>query len=62
MKQRAPTFHRHVRAHEAVVTNEHWFGDGPPTLGKSFTAKKTAERQADVVGILQRAAKSAETA
>jgi hypothetical protein len=62
MKKRAPTFHRHVRAHEAVVTNEFWYGDGLPSLGKSFTAKRTAERQADVVGILQRAAKSAETA
>jgi hypothetical protein len=62
MKQRGPTFSHHVRAHEAVVTNEFWFGDGHPTLGKSFTAKKTAERHADVIGILQRAAKSAETA
>jgi hypothetical protein len=51
----------HIRAHEAVVTNEFWFGDGPPFLG-SFTAKKTAERHADIVGLLQRAAKGAETA
>jgi len=62
MQYRAPTFRRHVRAHEAVVTNEFWYGDGSPYLGPSFTAKKTAERQADVIGILQRAAKSAETA
>jgi uncharacterized C2H2 Zn-finger protein len=52
----------HIRAHEAVVTNEFWYGDGPAALGKSFTSAKTAERQADVIGILQRAAKSAETA
>lgn len=60
--KRAPTFYRHVRAHEAVVTNEFWYGDGPPTLGKSFTAAKTDERQADVVGILLKAAKKAEKA
>jgi hypothetical protein len=52
---------RHVRAHEAVFANEVWYGDGHPSLGLSFTAKRTAERQADVVGILQRAAKNAET-
>lgn len=60
--KRAPTFHRHVRAHEAVVTNEFWYGDGPPTLGKSFTAGKTAERQAEVVALLLKAAKKAEKA
>ena len=56
------TFQRHVRAHEAVINNEFWYGDGPPSLGKSFTAKKTAERHADVVRLLQRAAKSVEKA
>ena len=45
-----------------MVNNEFWYGDGPPSLGKSFTAKKTAERHADIVGLLQRAAKGAETA
>ena len=57
-----PTFQRHVRAHEAVINNEFWYGDGPPSVGKSFTAKKTAERHADVVRLLQRAANSAEKA
>ena len=52
----------HIRAHEAVVTNEFWYGDGPPTLGKSFTAAKTAERHADVVDLLQRAAETTEKA
>jgi hypothetical protein len=61
-RRSGPTFRSHVRAHEAVVTSEFWFGDGPPSLGKSFTAKKTAERHADVVTLLQRAAKGAETA
>jgi hypothetical protein len=59
---RYPSFRRHIRAHEAVISHEYWYGDGPPSLGKSFTAKKTAERHAAVVSILQRAAKSAERA
>jgi hypothetical protein len=46
-----------VRAHGPVVTNEYWFGGGPRSLRKSFTAKNTAERHADVVTLLQRAAK-----
>jgi hypothetical protein len=62
MKQRAPIFHRHVRAHEAIITNEFWYGDGPPSLGKSFTAKKTAERHRAVVSILLKAGKRAATA
>jgi len=52
----------HIRTHEAVVTNEFWYGDGPPSLGKSFTAGKTAERHAAVVRILLKAAKKAATA
>jgi hypothetical protein len=62
MKRGAPTFQRHVHAHEAVVTNEFWYGDGSPALGKSFTAGKTAERHAAVVSILLKAAKKAATA
>ncbi len=58
----APNYRRHVRAHEAVVTNEFWYGDGPPSLGKSFTATKTAERHRAVVGILFKAGKRAEKA
>ena len=49
----------HIRAHEAVVTNEFWYGDGPPSLGKSFTAGKTAERNTAVVSILLKAGKRA---
>jgi hypothetical protein len=55
--QRARTAGRYVRAHEAIINNEDWFGDKPPSLGKSFTAAKTAERQRVVIGILVRAAK-----
>ncbi len=49
----------HIRTHEAVVTNEFWYGDGPPALGKSFTTGKTAERHAAVVSILMKAGKRA---
>ena len=53
------TLRRRAHTHLAVVTNEFWYGDGPPALGKSFTAARTAERQRDVVGLLQKAATSA---
>jgi hypothetical protein len=23
---------KHVQAHEAVIANEYWYGDGPPVL------------------------------
>ena len=39
----------HVRAHEAVIGNETWYGDSPPSLGKAFTAKKTANRHVVVL-------------
>ena len=55
MKQRVPTFLNHVRAHEALVTNEFWYGDAPPLLGAAFSAEKNAERHADVVRILLKA-------
>ena len=34
MRQQRPSFRSHVRAHEAVINNEEWYGDGPPSLGK----------------------------
>jgi hypothetical protein len=52
-------FKTHIRAHEEIIDNEHWYGDEPPSLGQSFTAKKTAERQQEVVQILGRAARRA---
>jgi hypothetical protein len=52
-------FETHVRAHEEIIDNENWYGDAAPSLGKSFTAKKTAERHQDVVQILGRAARRA---
>jgi hypothetical protein len=69
ISSRSPTFStwsrqaagtsKYVRAHEEIINKEDWYGDAPPSLGKSFTAKKTAERQYDVVQILGRAAKRA---
>jgi hypothetical protein len=56
MKKRAASFHRHVRAHEAVIANEYWYGDGPPLMHPSLSAAKTAERQAKVVDLLEKAA------
>ena len=50
---------KYVRAHEEIIKNEHWYGDDAPSLGRSFTAKKTAERHQEVVQILVRAAKRA---
>ena len=37
---------KHVHAHEAVITNEYWYGDGPPLMHPSLSARKTAERRA----------------
>jgi len=47
---------KHVQAHEAVITNEYWYGDGPPLLKMTFSAAKTAERQAEIVDLLEKAA------
>jgi hypothetical protein len=50
---------KHVHVHEAVIANEYWYGDGPPRLKASFSAAKTRERQAEVIDLLERAAKRA---
>ena len=50
---------KHVHAHTEVINNEHWYGDEPPSLGRSFSAKKTAERHQEIVQILGRVAKRA---
>jgi hypothetical protein len=59
MRQQSPSFRSHVRGHEAVIDNEHWYGDGPPRLGKRFTAEKTKERQTEVHKLVLKAAKRA---
>jgi hypothetical protein len=50
---------KHAHAHEAVITNEYWYGDGPPHLKASFSAAKTADRQAEVIDLQERAANKA---
>lgn len=57
--QNARTYRRHVRAHEAVIDNEAWYGDGLPDLGKAFTAAMTAKRHTLLISILLRAADKA---
>jgi hypothetical protein len=55
-----PKFRNHVRAHEQVTSNEFWYSDQPPDLGKGFTAARTKERTSTVLEILLRAAKRAD--
>jgi hypothetical protein len=43
---------KYGRAHEQIIENENWYRDEPPSLGQSFTAKKTAERRQEVLQIL----------
>jgi hypothetical protein len=55
MSNSQPRLIKHVHAHEAVITNEYWYGDGPPLMHPSLSARKTAERQAEVVELLEKA-------
>jgi hypothetical protein len=32
-RRNSPMFKTHLKAHEAVLANELWFGDGPPIAG-----------------------------
>jgi hypothetical protein len=58
--QQKPRFRTHVRAHEAVTSNEFWFADHPPSLGPGFSAAKAQERTTTVTQILLRVAKRAD--
>lgn len=55
MKNQALTFKRHVHAHEAVVANRFWYGDGSPSFSTSFTAEKTAYRHREIVDLIHKA-------
>src|SRR4029077_9539945 len=55
MSNSQPRVIKHVHAHEAVITNEYWYGDGPPLMHPSLSARKTAERRVDVVELLEKA-------
>ena len=52
-----PKFKTFAHEHEQVINNKYWYNDGPPALGKSFSAAKTAQRHHQVIGILCRAAR-----
>ena len=58
-RPRTPTIQHRGQTHLTVMNNELWFGDGPPSLGKAFTAAETAKRHTLVIGLLYRAAKKA---
>jgi hypothetical protein len=58
-RQQRTNFRLHIRAHEAVLANELWYGDGPPSLGKFFAASKTKKRQTEVLKLVLKAAKRA---
>src|ERR1700722_17146788 len=55
-----PKCRNHVRAHQQIISNERWYGDQGPDVGKGFTAAKTQERSTVVNQILLRAAKRAD--
>jgi hypothetical protein len=52
-----PQFKTFVGEHRVVISNEYWYNDGPPLLGKLFTAAKTVQRHHQVMSILCRAAR-----
>lgn len=55
-RRNGPVFRTHQTAHEAVLANEFWFGDGEPVIGKQFTAAKAKERKETVIDLLYRTA------
>src|SRR5258708_5512583 len=55
-RRNGPVFQTHQKAHEAVLANEFWFGDGEPTIGEQFTAEKAKARKAEIMDILYRTA------
>jgi hypothetical protein len=62
MSQSHPISIKHVHAHEAVISNEYWYGDGPPLMHPSLSARKTAERRVEVVELLEKAANKSKVA
>jgi hypothetical protein len=49
--------HAYEAAHQAVVNNPYWYGDGPQMLGERFNAANTRMRADIFIDILHRAAK-----
>jgi hypothetical protein len=62
MREPTTATHRYLHAHEAVTANEYWYGDGPPLLKATFSAAKTADRQTEVLELLEKAADKSKTA
>jgi hypothetical protein len=60
MNQSQARLSKHLRAHYAVIAKEYWYGDGPPLMHPSLSAKETAKRRADVVDILLKATKKSD--
>jgi hypothetical protein len=56
-RRRGPAFKTHQKAHDGVLANEAWFGDGAPVIGKQFTAAKARDRKATIIDILYASAK-----
>jgi hypothetical protein len=56
-RRNGPTFKTHQKAHEGVLANEDWFGDGKPIIGEEFTAAKAKERKQTVIDLLYPTAK-----
>lgn len=52
-----PKLTKHVHAHEVVMANEYWYGDRPPLMHPSLLARKTVERRAEVVDLVEKTAK-----
>src|ERR1700722_2229028 len=52
-----PKLRSHRKSHRIIIDNERWFKNGPPFLGKSFTANKAIKRHRQISQILKRAAK-----
>lgn len=51
-RRNGPHFKTHEKAHHIVLLNEVWFGNGPPAIGKQFTADRAKERKGEVVALL----------
>ena len=56
-RRNGPVFKSHRKAHDQILDNEGWFGDGAPVLGKQFTAARAKVRKAAIVNLLFRTAK-----
>ena len=54
-----PRFQSVTAEHSAIISNEYWYGDGPPCLSDAFSREKTERRHRQITKIIQRASKRA---